>query len=314
MSAGAPVDFGYFDRVAGDKSLITAVQQETFEPLHTGKSLVFTIAPNGHVWGKRLDVKSHGGDLELEIFAPYETMCFAKLLRWADGKVRLDKALTSEHITNEQKKKVYMILAQKEQIEKMLPNLFLYRSYNMPCDFKREPESRTLLEWPQIAVSIKVIREPFGLSFERSAAGLFGFQYDGQFTLVAEKHMRFCREVHRVGQEIHARYANSIEVGSFQISTFVARNGMFHQLSGSGIGRRIWRVMDGEHNIFDRYDIDDALLLLEYEKESHMSHWTLVPVQDMELREMVRKLSNNPSLASWATKLAGDSGMKGETV
>ena len=46
---------------------------QVFEPkdfpyLNTGKSLVFVIARNGMVWGKRLDDQSSKGDIELEVF------------------------------------------------------------------------------------------------------------------------------------------------------------------------------------------------------------------------------------------------------
>ena len=109
---------GIVDDFSSGSGTITATVEETFEPLHTGHSLIFTIAPNGHVWGKQLDSKSSRNDVEIRIYAPYPG---GIICRKRDEVPSIHKPA----LTVEQERKISLILSQKEKINYLLGTLML---------------------------------------------------------------------------------------------------------------------------------------------------------------------------------------------
>src|SRR3989338_7934591 len=167
-----------------NKGIITATVQETFEPLHTGHSLIFTIAPNGHVWGKKLDEKSGKTDVEVEIFAPAPGGYFLRQVgKNAITSIIEVSAIESLRPTVEQKKKIITILSQKERINYLLGTLMLrsHDIYLVGGYYYRysdgESFGRPLINPEELPYTIKVIDCSYGSEPRKSALGYWDLVY-----------------------------------------------------------------------------------------------------------------------------------------
>lgn len=301
--------------------LITATLKETFEPLHTGHSLIFTIAPNGHVWGKKLDDKSGKNDVEIEIFAPER----------GGYLVRKQGAQTTTHhsagnsksfvtmsgiliTTAEQDKKIKTILAQKERIYYLLGTLML-RSHEVSLvgNYHHWNHSHRKLERPSInpeglPYAIKVV----DCSYEPIQNCLSGLRHLELSYDDASFRFRFNAKIRtRLGPDKEEGY-NDIVFDPIQYPEFGKNFPRFHYFTAQAENKkfdlRSWnhktlppelKIMYGEYNFFDYFEIDDAVLLLEEERTSETEskfYWTIGVAQNKLARNLMRLKSNNPEL------------------
>ena len=130
---------------------LQVLESKDFPYLHTGKSLVFVIASNGHVWGKRLDRESGYHDIELEIFWPREDGCLVRRVA-PRGDLRLPPILVEpskelslylQHpnsMTVSQREKIQLILSQKDTIQYELGTLMVRPFVNLNPDWRSVPQ------------------------------------------------------------------------------------------------------------------------------------------------------------------------------
>lgn len=299
--------------------IITATVQETFEPLHTGHSLVFTIAPNGHVWGKRLDEKSGKNDVEIEIFAPtHGGYIFRKITSKITTISNFKTDVVREpKLTVEQDRKIKTILSQKEKITYLLGTLML-RSYEVSLvgNYHHWNCSHRKLEHPAISPEglhyrVKIVDcsyEPlqnrlsnlrhWSLSYDDTS---FYFQFNAQIPIRHEKNHAYGS---LSGSLINSKTVHYPEFGKDfpRLHYFIAK------AENKKFDLRSWnrktlppelKIMYGEHNFFDYFEIDDAVLLLEEERTSETEsnfYWTIGVAQNKVVRNLMRLKSNNPEL------------------
>lgn len=289
--------------------IITATLQETFEPLHTGNSLIFTIAPNGHVWGKKLDNRSGKNDLEITIFAPYPRGVLYRNI----GNV---PSIHAPVMTKEQQKKVQLILDQKERINYLLGTLML-RSHEVSLvgnyhhwDGCEESFKRPSINPEGLSYAIKVVDCSYeSIQNRLSRLRHWDLSYDDAsfcFHFNAQIHLRLGKQDGTIYQ-VKDISPNTIHYPEFgkdfpRIHYFTA------QAENRKFDLRSWshktlppelKIMYGEYDFFDYFEIDDAVLLLEEERISETEsnfYWTVGVAQNKLIRNLMRLKSNNPEL------------------
>lgn len=265
----------------------------------TKRSLICTISKNGHVWGKRLDKDSKKGDIELEIFAPYETACFVRrhpseINQPPRYPNRLDSQLygtpprAGEEFTVNQKLTIANIFAQKKKIDDqlktlMLSNLHQWLARNMYGDLGSNQPN---LGVPENAYNhIKILdctnrsdrscmpnphshREQFKITYNDATFS---------FLLTPISSGPFFREheTHETGEYIpwDGPSCTPDELGAFNLHkelnpgkmyfhASVAKGGEFN-LSTFPKEAQKYRIQYGEFDLFEYARIDEALLFLE---------------------------------------------------
>ncbi len=303
---------------AARAGLITAVVEETFEPLHTGKSLVLTIAPNGKVWGKRLDEESTKRDVEIEIFAPVAGG-YQLHRKGKSGREPILPGFERE-LTVEQQKKIKMIFSQEDEIYYLLGTLQVGQLDSLSSSHFRRPSSVDNIYVLPCRGSYSVYTVGVGENSAESKSGLHRISYDDYqcvFNFESTKNsvadMEACKHCGGAwnsrndwwdGSACHLPHNQQNGFPRFQCFSGQAKNGIFNlRYSSTGEAIRFFqkslRVMFKEHNFFDLFAVDDAVLLLEEERMSEGTstfHWTLAIVQNKLARNLVRLSSNNPDL------------------
>lgn len=300
----------------GEVNLIAALKDEEIPLYRTGRSLVCTIGANGHVWGKPLGKDSRDNDVELEIFTPVQGGYLFRRPKDKFGylEFHLDKPLTES-----QQKCVYRILAQKEKLKALLGTLMVspwHSSYlgvpqkgrdfrsrmnftenldrveivfhgNRASAQKRGANFDILYNDKEFVFKLVVVR-PDGL---RDSNGVIAFNT----TLSPEN---LCRVIYGAPSEgffpHYKFYAARLENDVFNMWGAGLRYSKAAEIFKQDV-----RVMWGEYDLFDVFDVDEALLLLEeYRKSPSDSElcWTLAVAQNKIARNLVRLVSNNQDL------------------
>lgn len=310
---------GVSDGDGSGGGIITATLQETFEPLHTGHSLIFTIAPNGHVWGKRLDEKSGKNDIEIEIFAPYlRGMLFRKL--------GMSPSIHKPTLTKEQERKINLILGQKERINYLLGTLML-RSHEVSLvgnyhhwDCRRKNSfERPSINPEELPYRVKVVDCSYGNSTLLSSnLGHWALSYDDasfrfHFYANVELRQEKAGALQQVGncfdkgvQNLHHYPKFDHAFPRFRYHSLQAENKKFDLIGCESksptlakILPRTLKIMYGEYDFFDYFEVDDAVLLLEEERLSETEsnfYWTIGVAKNKLARNLMRLKSNNPEL------------------
>lgn len=296
---------------------------QVFEPkdfpfLHTGHSLVFVIARNGMVWGKRLDEQSARGDLELEVFWPVGEGCLVRMIcsDWMTEHKRVSEL--QNDMTESQKDKIQSILSQKETIQYELGTLMV-----RPVDYTRlsryqRTEAECKLTFPQgEPCNIQVIDCSNGDYDWSSSPNLstWNFYYDD-----AEADFKFFGTIHQNGNRVAIgsqenpvgcagiqNVESSFDSGAEKVIKrfFVSKlSGRMFDMSGVKLHGNVkinpsLRIMYGEYDFFEYFGFDDAALVLEEETVSAdfpKLYWTLGVAQNKYVRGAMRLASNNPDL------------------
>ncbi len=303
------------------------LEPKDFPFLHTGKSLVFTIARNGHVWGKRLDNESARGDVELEVFWPVEEGCLIR--ERSDGQyttpLTVPEMRSRERFSKEQFRKIETILSQKEKIQYELGTLmvrpFVTADPNYK-DWRHLPQYKRVTTKPKIDFpsgeprNIKIVDCSYGensspLSYQGCWQPIYeSLPSEFKFTSRGDMVSRHNKEIFSglgsvlVGEISRWMKANLVGTTYFYVSR--AENKKFNVADWEPCKeRRMFKpelkIMYGEQDFFNYFTIDDAALLLEItdfansNRNSQVS-WTLAIAQNKLVREMMRLASNNPDL------------------
>jgi len=306
--------------------IITAVVEETFEPLHTGGSLVFTIAPNGKVWGKRLDGQSGNKDIELEIFWPDPCACLVRQKSWRDPE-RLDRAYHRANLTISQRQKIGTILNQKEKIQDVLGTVMVSATnrptWSLPGNYIRDARWHNCkLSTSKLCQSISVVDCTYGKTAQLiSSLGLVSIRYDDskcafRFSVVTPaaypwKEKTSGNRLHQIEGYIdtlfdlnkvvcfYERKDDELPYVAFWASQAEDKEFLMPQGCPYGSTKPTIRAMYNENNFFDLFDVDDALLLLEEKRLTDSQfelHWTFCIAQNRLARNLARLNSNNSTL------------------
>lgn len=313
----------------------TLVETEHIPYLITEKgSLVFTIAPNGHVWGHRVEDGGTKRDIELEVYGPEFGGYTIKRKGWDHAAPSWSRGL---ELTKEQEKAVARILIQTA-LRGILGTLVLPLDYinflkvryiNHAYDLL--PVGRgNLNTGGSNAVKIKIA--DCLLLNQTSKSGSFNIAYlDDKFTFqisgvhdgrlgegaaakifLKKPGARGCLEFSDADPDglcqIYRREDRFFERGvSTEFPHYVvfaaqAKNKKFFVgYFPACVERKLFpnelTVLCDTENVFDVFEIDDAILLLEEKRISETEselYWTFAVVQNKVLREHKRLLSNNP--------------------
>lgn len=314
------------DRWTGVLPATAVVEMESIPYLRTEKgSLVFTIAPNGHVWGHRVEEGGTKRDIELEIYAPIEGGYTLK----RKGFVGSSIWNTERDLTESQNRAIKRILAQKT-LQTVLGTLVLhsshrqvlkgyYKEYNPssfgePCRTLRVTESG----YHDIRLADRLSR------YNDSRLGFFNIEYlDDEFTFqicgaVADIHLRKIGTKYVSGfgkcgpsdlENLHYRdnyrfFKNSNEPEFPHYVVFAAQAkdkkffvGNFPACVERHLFPNELTVLCDTENVFDVFQIDDAMLLLEEKRISETEselYWTFAVAKNKKVAELARLLSNNP--------------------
>ena len=320
--------------LTGSLPASSVVETEHIPYLLTEKgTLVFTIAPNGHVWGHRIEDGGTKRDIELEVYAPVED---GYTLRRKNGHTSSGWALQSD-LTESQKKAIRFILAQKS-LYGVLGALVVSRGWfdGLDSHYKTHNEHHgRLLSAMNPNLCVVDCSDLHDKANKASRAGLVSIEYsDDKFafyvstmyygvaggatatkyslkqsyrnpnddlrwnkTSVQKLDVAY-REGYRVFEKPDAEFPQIV------FSAAQARDGKFFVGSFPAcVERSLFPneiiVLCDTENIFDVLDIDDALLLLEErrisEKESEL-YWTFAIAHNKMWRELDRIKSNhNPA-------------------
>ncbi|KKU05852.1 MAG: hypothetical protein UX07_C0012G0010 [Parcubacteria group bacterium GW2011_GWA2_45_30] len=315
------------------KVAVTIEQPAIEVPFYkTENSLICTIMSNGHPLGKRLDKKSRKGDIEIEIYAPYETACFIRRHPNEPNGIgnRLDyqlygiPSLTGEFTIN-QKLTIANIFAQKQRINDklstlMLPALryFKLNDYNSGRPFfgsNRDP----ILGISETAYShIKVIdctnyKDRTGMPDLHTHREQFHIRYCDKafsFILTPISAGPFYRE-HKTGEfipwdgpsctqyelEMNNLYKDLEHEGKMYFHASVAKGGEFEKRCFPSEMQK-FHIQCGEFDLFELYDIDEALLFLEVISpflvgEKPRYYWTLALVRNQKHEDDLQRIFLN---------------------
>ncbi|MBI2446714.1 MAG: hypothetical protein HYV51_02740 [Parcubacteria group bacterium] len=310
---------------------------QVFEPkifpyLHTGKSLVFVIARNGMVWGKRLDDQSSKGDIELEVFWPREDGCFFRVF---GQKVSYPYNIANyqrDAISKEQARKIELILSKKEEIQYELGTLMVQPWATNDPNYEgghRFPQYRKMTVKPQLdfplgdPCKIEVVDcsyMPDANCWHYESTLPFPIRYNDQlvdfefFTEIIDHESRYnigtlehpanfsgAGSMSSVWKENSGSLAGSIVSIKTFIAKFSERSFDFSksEFEDDLIFKKKLRVMYGEVDFFEYFEFDDASLILTYQKINNNLRslsWILAVAQNKLVREMMRLASNNPYL------------------
>lgn len=308
------------------EGIITATLQETFEPLHTGHSLVFTIAPNGHVWGKRLDEKSGKNDVEVEIFAPVRGgYLFQQIKNGATIVSRSDfGTYDSPKFTLEQDKKITMILSQKERIYYLLGTLIL-RSHEVSlvgdyhhwdCRWKDAFKRPPIINPDKLPYAVKIVdcsyvpNEYYRISYWN--LGYNDFQFEFVFSPRQTLRCKAGGPLAKPGEVLDFSRTRFMTHFKDDVKEYPRVEFFAARAENKKFDLRSWqsptlakafkpdlKIMYGEYDLFDYFEIDDAVLLLEEERTSETEskfYWTIGVAQNKLIRNLARLKSNNDEL------------------
>ena len=301
---------------------------QVFEPkdfpyLNTGKSLVFVIARNGMVWGKRLDEQSANGDVELEIFWPSDDGCLLRL-KVANHISTATIGCLNLDLSVEQRKKIRGILSQKEIIQYELGTLMVRSVYNIgDAGWRNLPQYQRMTEkcklnfpWDN-PCNIKVVDCSYDNKWQISRRTSWEFCYnDATFDFKFSS-----RDIYNNGKNTRVIGTHENPINFWDVSkhesgwdngaAMIGKKFFAARLSGGKFdmsrvelrsNERInhsLRIMYGEYDFFEYFEVDDAVLVLEEETCSAdfpELYWTLGIAQNKHVREMMRLASNNPDL------------------
>jgi len=307
---------------------LQVLEPKNFPYLHTGKSLVFVIARNGMVWGKRLDEQSSKGDIELEVFWPSEDGCLIR--QWCGRDLGASVSSTFQMqkqlgmFSNEQICKIESILSQKEIIQYELGTLMVRSVYDIgDAGWRNLPQYQRMTEkcklnfpWDN-PCNIKVVdcsykgvwQTSFNLStwqfYYDDVVADFKFFTDSlwegkeKFSIGTREAPRSFKDVQNI-ESVFNREAAQI------VKKFFAAKLSNRKFDMSGIKLRsdvkinpCLRIMYGEYDFFEYFKVDDAVLVLEeetYSADFLKLYWTLGIAQNKLIREMMRLASNNLDL------------------
>lgn len=309
---------------------------QVFEPkdfpyLNTGKSLVFVIARNGMVWGKRLDKQSSKGDIELEVFWPRKDGCLVR--QWTGTseyygvtvQATMQSQLALKMFSREQERKIESILSQKEVIQYELGTLMVrpgtdttdhnfkqtlpYRRMDKPipllrnfsnepcniivvdCSYNRDKRLDTVaFTWKffydDLAADFKFLSNKIYDKTERLLIGTT--ENPIELSDIGNYENNFDNGIIT---EVHRCFAAKLLNKQFDMSVGRLR-------SNEKINHSL-RIMYGEYDFFEYFEVDDAVLVLEEQTFSSSPpklFWTLGIAQNKFVREMMRLASNNPDL------------------
>ena len=305
---------------AAPSGRLQVLEPKDFPYLHTRKSLVFVIARNGMVWGKRLDDQSTKGDIEIEVFWPREDGCFLRIFDQKIGYPHNSVNYQREGISKEQARKIELILSRKEEIQYELGTLMVQPWATDDSNYeggRRFPQYRRMMVKPQLdfplgdPCKIKVIDCSYSYEWQSSEnLSSWQFRYDNEAA-----DFKFLSSIYRDGynlehpissadiQNIESNLANPdcVIAKTFFAAKLSGRKFDMYDLKLHGDAKinPCLRIMYGEYDFFEYFDIDDAVLILEEETCSlHFPKlfWTLGIAQNKHVREMMRLASNNPDL------------------
>lgn len=315
----------------------TVVETEHIPYLLTEKgSLIFTIAPNGHVWGHRVEDDGIKRDIELEVYIPAFGGYTIKRKGWDHAAPSWSRGL---ELKKEQEKAISRILGQTALHTTLgalvLPfdciNFLKVRYINHA--YTLLPAGRgDLLVGSSNPVKIKLV--DCLLPNQTSKSGFFNIAYlDDKFTFQVSTAYYACAggaavaniliktpgiksdlefsnadpkglyEIHKQGYRFFERGVNT-EFPHYVVFAAQAKNKKFFVghfpacVERSLFPNELAVLLDTE-NVFNVFEIDDALLLLEEKRISETDselYWTFAVAQNKVLREHKRLLSNNPSL------------------
>ena len=286
-------------------------------------SLHCVIAPNGHVLPKKMDEGSKDRDIELAIFAP----AYDGFLWKAYGTDYLPSHDFAAHgSTGEQKRMVREIMEQKGWIGGALQTIWVHSWSRGHMYLEGYKSTRSPLICPSIGgsdvahvVGLKGLNkdcnfsssdqgmlevcyraDDFSFLFNISANNSRGWGFYGsdgrRANLYGEDILSWSGRLVAKSKPVSRWLPGAKLDFSPRIRFYAARaeNGAF-----AFPGRGILRVVCGGWNIFQAFEIDDALLLLEKTEriEETIFHWTLYITENRHVRDMARVLGNNPCLA-----------------
>lgn len=307
-------------------------EPKDFPYLNTGKSLVFVIARNGMVWGKKLDEQSSRGDIELEVFWPREDGCLIR--QWYSdgygivgptGQTTLPRAREALHISVEQNRKIESILSQKEIIQYELGTLMVRpetdttdHNYKQALPYRRMDKPIPLLRnFSSEPCNIKVVDCSYNCDKRLdTVAFTWKFFYDdlaADFKFLSNniydktERLLIGTTENPLGPSDIVNYESNFDNGTItEVHRCFAAKLFNKQFDMSGVKLRsnkkinpCLRIMYGEYDFFEYFEVDDAVLVLEEQTSSSYSPkllWTLGIAQNKCVREMMRLASNNPNL------------------
>lgn len=323
---GSPAPSYLMSESAAPSGRLQVLESKDFPYLHTGKSLVFVIARNGMVWGKRLDKQSSKGDIELEVFWPREDGC---LVRQCTGlardygvtvQVTLQSQLALKMFSREQERKIESILSQKEIIQYELGTLMVRPgtdttdpNFKQALPYLRMDKTIPLLRYfSNEPCSIKVVDCSYGNKWQTSSRSSWDFWYDdATFDFKFSSQYIELRKIGSRNNPISYSDISKHESNFDNGDTGIVKKFFAAKLSGgkfdmSGVKLRgnskinpYLRIMYGEYDFFEYFEVDDAVFILEEETISAGTpklFWTLGIAQNKHVREMMRLASNNPGL------------------
>lgn len=302
LTAGTPPQ-----EIGQSEISITATLEEKVSFFHTGVSLVCVIAPNGHVWGKRVNAKSGQRDVELEIFAPQKSGC--RIKKGCEGKdVWVSSSIplnffTLADSTQEQRKKIQIILSEKEKLQYLLGTLMVTLVENLADSpmgryARRTDTPKINVTQSDLAYSIKVVdcsEKQQDCEIKKSDAPFgycrFYLSYaQPSFSFVVHPARAFSVRDGKDWPDSHTPRCEGYWLPKgpspfprVELYVIQAAHGRFDMSSASACKDRKLiqpsiRIMYGEYDFFDYFDIDDAALILQEERtsEEHSKlHWTL---------------------------------------
>lgn len=292
-------------------------------------TLVFTIAPNGHIWGHRIEDGGDQRDIELEIFS--SKSCGYTLRKKGDHSGM--RTACDNHLKEGQKKAVKHILAQRESFSKILKTILLPESslYEFNKHYKgKSKHYRNLNATGKEFENISLIDCSFA-QYHCSQQGFFFIEYlDKDFVFEicgssfgtaggAAINNVFLRKYGISGEMGFSRATPKVLGGMYRDGyRFVGRGttaefphyvvfaaqaedkkfyvGHFPACVERGLIPNEITVLCDINNIFDCFEIDDAMLLLEEKRLSETEselYWTLAIAHNKFLHEHRRIKSNN---------------------
>jgi hypothetical protein len=329
-----------FNEWQGSLSAKSVVETDYFPYLRTDKgSLVFTIAPNGHVFGHRVEVGTKR-DIELEIFGLFGG---GYTLKRKNG-FSMPSWSYERELTTGQKKTIKRIVGQKDSLSNILGSMVL--DYNHASSLRENysgpsfSESSWRLERYQYQDQEDIYRPAIvDCSIQNphqrlSNSGLFCIEYkDADFTFevssgtcfsaggVASDKVLWSKvgEQYKFGfsplpisalTDVYKNGYRFFEPGQekdfphYVISAVRAEDKKFYVDHFPACAEK--KMISSEKvvlydimNMFDVFEIDDALLFLEEKRLSENDselYWTVVVSKNKIFQEHRRMKSNNPNI------------------
>ena len=313
------------------------VEVENIPYFRTEKgSLVFTISANGHIWGHRIEDGGKKNDIELEIFYPSDGGFILRqrdskpVPTFPTVSPTTFSSPVYEKISVEHGKVIRRILGQKAPLTALLGCIALPEAWclDIKQNYKVRRNSSLFLRLRDRDFNGKVIDCSFRTQDQglgTSKLGLFNVEYlDNKYTFqlsggpvsscillgksrkdggarfgstTVEGTMNLCREGYKLFT------AGNIEFPHYVFSVSKAKDKKFFVgdflacVEREPFPNELTVLCDTE-NIFDCFEIDEAMLLLEEKRLSEAEselYWTVALAQNKVMCEQRRIKSNNPN-------------------